>query len=89
MKAFHCYGDPNISSCIPGSGTRYARWERWPGILLQHTGEEYKVIEEDLPVRTTVWKDPLDSYHFNLSKDEQWRLAVANIELDSIGRCGE
>jgi lysophospholipase L1-like esterase len=62
MKTLLCYGDSNIPGCIPGSDARYARWERWPGILQQQLGEEYEAIVEGLPARTIIWKDPIEGY---------------------------
>ena len=32
---------------------------RWPGGLQKHLGGEYRVIEEAMCGRTTVWEDPL------------------------------
>lgn len=57
-KIILCYGDSNTWGYIPGSGERYAADVRWPGVMRQHLGENFTVIEEGLNGRTTVWEDP-------------------------------
>lgn len=61
-KTILCYGDSNTWGRNPATKSRYARHERWPGVLRQELGEEYLVIEEGLNGRTTVWDDPIESY---------------------------
>ena len=58
MKSILCFGDSNTWGYIPGSGQRYAFEQRWPGILQSLLETEYRVIEEGLNGRTTVWDDP-------------------------------
>lgn len=62
MKVILCYGDSNTWGWNPSTQNRYKRDERWPGVLQEHLGENYYVIEEGLPGRTTVWDDPLEEY---------------------------
>jgi lysophospholipase L1-like esterase len=62
MKTILCYGDSNTWGWNPATLERYARDERWPGVLRQELGEGYLVIEEGLPGRTTVWDDPIEGY---------------------------
>ncbi|HUX77753.1 MAG TPA: SGNH/GDSL hydrolase family protein [Anaerolineae bacterium] len=57
-----CYGDSNTWGWNPVTLERYARDERWPGVLRQELGDGYLVIEEGLPGRTTVWDDPIEGY---------------------------
>jgi lysophospholipase L1-like esterase len=57
-----CYGDSNTWGYNSATGTRYARDERWPGVLQQELGTGYVVIEEGLNGRTTVWDDPIEGY---------------------------
>jgi lysophospholipase L1-like esterase len=61
-KTILCYGDSNTWGWDPATETRYARHERWPGVLRQELGEEYLVLEEGLNGRTTVWDDPIEGY---------------------------
>lgn len=58
-----CFGDSNTYGSIPGvAGGRY-EWEiRWPGVLARGLGDGWRVIEEGLPGRTTVFDDPLSPY---------------------------
>ena len=62
MKTVLCYGDSNTWGYNPSTGGRYARDERWPGVLRKELGEGYLVIEEGLNGRTTVWDDPIEGY---------------------------
>ena len=60
MKQIVCFGDSNTYGFIPKAGGRYP-WEiRWTGILSERLGlENYRVIEEGLCGRTTMFEDPL------------------------------
>jgi lysophospholipase L1-like esterase len=62
MKTILCYGDSNTWGAVPGSDERYALSERWHGVLAQELGADYRVIEEGLNGRTTVWNDPIEGY---------------------------
>ena len=62
MKTILCYGDSNTWGWNPVSETRYARDERWPGVLRLELGEGYEIIEEGLPGRTTVMDDPIEAW---------------------------
>lgn len=44
------------------TGGRFSFTERWPGVLAQELGDGYRVIEEGLNGRTTVWDDPIQDY---------------------------
>ena len=61
MKTILCFGDSNTWGYIPGSGERYPYENRWTGILQQRLGNQYRVIEEGLSGRYTVWDDPFRS----------------------------
>jgi len=54
-----CYGDSNTWGREPLKDTRFPMDVRWPGVLRQHLGAGYWVIEEGLNGRTTVWDDPV------------------------------
>lgn len=59
-KRILCFGDSNTWGYVPAStGERFDWNTRWPGVLQQHLGSEYLVIEEALNGRTTVWDDPM------------------------------
>ena len=57
-----CYGDSNTWGFNPGKADRFGWNQRWTGLLQQRLGETYRIIEEGLNGRTTVWTDPLAEY---------------------------
>lgn len=61
-KTILCFGDSNTWGYSPATQERYARNERWTGVLRETLGEEYIIIEEGLNGRTTVWDDPIEDY---------------------------
>jgi lysophospholipase L1-like esterase len=62
-RAILCFGDSNTYGSIPGeAGGRYGLDIRWPGVLARGLGDGWRVVEEGLPGRTTVFKDPLYPY---------------------------
>lgn len=64
-----CFGDSNTHGTVAlealGAFRRFARSERWPGILAETLGTEWHVIEEGHPGRTTVHNDPIEGPHRN------------------------
>ncbi len=60
MKEILCFGDSNTWGWNPTTKERYAREERWTGVLRKILGDGYHVIEEGLNGRTTVWEDPIE-----------------------------
>lgn len=62
MKNILCFGDSNTYGLIPGTTERYGFAERWTGIISERFREKnYRIIEEGLCGRTTVFDDPLRS----------------------------
>ena len=60
MKQILCFGDSNTYGYIPETKGRYAFEERWTGILAKALDKQgYRVIEEGLCGRTTVFEDEL------------------------------
>jgi lysophospholipase L1-like esterase len=63
-KTILCYGDSNTWGSVPmvslERALRYARDERWTGVLRRELGAGFEVIEEGCPGRTTVWDDPIE-----------------------------
>jgi lysophospholipase L1-like esterase len=41
---------------------RYDADTRWPAVLQKALGEDFHIIEEGLPGRTTVWPDPIEGH---------------------------
>lgn len=72
LKRILCYGDSNTHGCNPewtaewendpAKGIRLPEEERWTGILQAELGTDYRIIEEGLPGRTTVFTDPIYPY---------------------------
>ncbi|MCO6451647.1 MAG: SGNH/GDSL hydrolase family protein [Caldilineales bacterium] len=62
MKSILCFGDSNTWGWNPVTQDRYGRDERWAGVLRNHLGEGYHVIEEGQNGRTTVWDDPVERH---------------------------
>lgn len=60
MKTILCYGDSNTWGYIPGGKGRYPYSIRWTGVLQNELGSDYKIIEEGLNGRTTVFDDPIE-----------------------------
>lgn len=61
MRTILCYGDSNTWGFNAAGGGRFAAVVRWPGVLAGALGGEYRVIEEGLSGRTTMWDDPFAS----------------------------
>ena len=68
-KTVLCFGDSNTHGTLPlkklGEFNRLDRESRWPGLLSKMLGEEFFVIEEGHPGRTTVHDDPIEGPHRN------------------------
>lgn len=59
MKKIVCFGDSNTYGLIPGTtNKRYNEFVRYPKIVAEILGSSYKVIEEGLIGRTTIYDDP-------------------------------
>jgi len=62
MKTVLCYGDSNTWGYDPTSKERFAPETRWTGVLAESLGVAFRVIEEGLNGRTTVWDDPIEGH---------------------------
>ncbi|MGI6778927.1 MAG: SGNH/GDSL hydrolase family protein [Acetivibrionales bacterium] len=62
MKSILCYGDSNTWGYNARTKERFSPDVRWTGILAKELGTGYRVIEEGLNGRTTVWDDPIEGY---------------------------
>lgn len=58
-KVVLCYGDSNTWGYDPVSRERLGPARRWTGVLARTLGSGFRVIEEGLNGRTTVFDDPL------------------------------
>lgn len=59
MKRILCFGDSNTWGYDYVGGGRFGDEVRWTGVLEAALGSDYKIIEEGLCGRTTVFEDPL------------------------------
>jgi lysophospholipase L1-like esterase len=68
-KTALCYGDSNTWGCVPMSSwadnARHEAGQRWPNVMRQALGEDWQVIAEGLPGRTTVHEDPVEGGHLS------------------------
>lgn len=56
MKQILCFGDSNTYGLVPATTDRYGWGVRWTSIINEKLGlQEYRVIEEGLCGRTTVF----------------------------------
>jgi lysophospholipase L1-like esterase len=55
-----CFGDSNTWGYDPATQERFPGNVRWTGVLQEILGHAYRVIEEGLNGRTTVWEDPVE-----------------------------
>jgi len=62
LKVILCYGDSNTWGYNPLTQDRLSIHERWTGVLADQLGMDYRVIEEGLNGRTTVWDDPIEEF---------------------------
>ena len=59
MKQLLAFGDSNTWGLIPGTGERYPEHIRWTGILRKAAAPYgYRVLEDGVCGRTTVFRDP-------------------------------
>jgi lysophospholipase L1-like esterase len=65
MRTIVCYGDSNTWGYDPAQAARFDSGMRWPGVLQDELGENWRVIEEGLCGRTTVFDDPIEGIHKN------------------------
>jgi lysophospholipase L1-like esterase len=64
-----CFGDSNTHGTLPltdlGQSDRLCADQRWPGIVRAQLGDDWSVIEEGLPGRTTLHDDPIEGAYKN------------------------
>ena len=62
MKRILCYGDSNTWGYDPDSGLRYDEKTRYTKVLAALLGQNYEVIEEGLPGRTSAYDTDVDAF---------------------------
>ena len=58
-KTIVCFGDSNTHGYNSSNDGRLTEQERWTCLLDTYLGDEYRIIEEGLGGRTTVFDDPI------------------------------
>tara|TARA_R110001583_G_scaffold16561_22_gene68007 strand:+ start:22687 stop:23316 length:630 start_codon:yes stop_codon:yes gene_type:complete len=61
MKTILCFGDSNTWGYSPNLERRYNESERWTMLLQSQLVNQYRIIEEGLNSRTTVFEDPIEA----------------------------
>ncbi|TEW54856.1 G-D-S-L family lipolytic protein [Psychromonas sp. RZ22] len=61
MKTILCFGDSNTWGYSPDLERRYNEYERWTMLLQSQLMNKYRIIEEGLNSRTTVFDDPFEA----------------------------
>jgi len=87
MKRIMAFGDSNTwgwnpAASLGGPAVRYEETTRWTGRLQSLLGDSYKIIEEGLNGRTTVFQDPLEPYR--CGKDTLVPLLLTHKPLDLV-----
>ncbi len=62
MKNILCFGDSLTWGFNPITFSRFEYGDRWTGILQEHLGRDYRVIEEGLNSRTIISEDGFTPY---------------------------
>lgn len=76
-----CYGDSNTWGYVPGVRNRYPESIRWTGVVQQLLGNGYRILENGLSGRTTVYDDPYFPCRNGLASLDHALLADAPLDL--------
>ena len=60
MPVIVAFGDSNTWGYEPGAAVRFAPDTRWTGVMQLELGPAWRVIDEGLNGRTTVFDDPIE-----------------------------
>lgn len=82
MKNILCFGDSNTYGLKPDGTGRYEFQKRYPGKLQELLGNDYHIIEEGCPGRTTVFEDK--TRPFKKGIDYIVPCVVSHLPLDLI-----
>ena len=82
MKNILCFGDSNTWGYTPGTAARYAQDVRYTGVMQAALGSDYRILEDGLNARTTVYEDPWSPWR--LGKEALPIALVAQKPLDLL-----
>jgi len=60
MPTILCFGDSNTWGSVPRRTRRYNNNERWPALIRATLSNDFEIIEEGQPGRTTIHDDPFE-----------------------------
>lgn len=83
QKNILCYGDSNTWGYIPGGKGRYPWDVRWTGIAQKELGSSYRILEDGLNGRTTVFDCPFTGALLNGKEHLECSLII-NSPLDLV-----
>jgi lysophospholipase L1-like esterase len=81
MSVVVAYGDSNTWGSDPATGARFAPNQRWTGVMSEALGGRFRVIEEGLRGRTTVFDDPIEPHRNGLAYLPACLLSHAPLDL--------
>ena len=88
MKTIVCYGDSNTWGYMPKrehpeitANNRFPWGVRWTSLLQMKLGADYRVVEEGLNGRTTMFDDPLDVCRNGLESIDYSMLTNCPVDL--------
>lgn len=81
MSVIVAYGNSNTWGYDPAAGVRFAPDMRWTGVMRGELGPSFKVIEEGLNGRTTVFDDPIEPHRNGLTYLTPCLLSHAPLDL--------
>ena len=81
MRRIVCFGDSNTWGYKAITGERYSEQVRWPCLLQNHLGFDYKVEEEGLNGRTASFDDPIGEHRSGVEYIECCLATNAPIDL--------
>ena len=81
MPVIVAYGDSNTWGYDPAAGARFPAGVRWTGVMSAALGADFRVIEEGLNGRTSVFDDPIEPYRNGLDYLPPCLLSHAPLDL--------
>jgi lysophospholipase L1-like esterase len=81
MPVIVAYGDSNTWGYDPATGARFPAATRWTGVMSAALGAGFRVIEEGLNGRTSVFDDPIEPYRNGLAYLPPCLLSHAPLDL--------
>lgn len=84
VKNILCFGDSNTFGYDTLKDSRFPWGVRWTSILQEKLGSDYRIIEEGMGGRTTVWEDPIENLQSGNSGGNDKRISTKKAEKRSF-----